>query len=137
MTQIVRYVPLLAFVVAAYNLIAVISATALDATLLSFGLLSGAAFIFQVKDVLELAGLILLYVELNKATKTTNVSILDHSLSLLVLMICIVELIVVPFCGTATFFLITVMTVIDVVAGFTITITGAKRDFSSERVTTL
>ena len=88
MTQIVRYVPLLAFVVAAYNLIAVISATALDATLLSFGLLSGAAFIFQVKDVLELAGLILLYVELNELLRPWRVggagfvSLLDwHSLS--------------------------------------------------------
>ncbi|MCC7271500.1 MAG: hypothetical protein IT561_02450 [Alphaproteobacteria bacterium] len=131
MSQVVRYVPLLAFVVVAYNLVAVVSPSALDATLLSFGLLSGAAFVFLVKDVLELAGLILLYAELAKATRTTNVSIMDHTLSLLLMVVCIIELIVVPFAGTATFFLLTVMTAIDVVAGFTITITGAKRDLTA------
>ncbi len=131
MGQVIRYVPLLAFVVIAYNVIAAISMAALDSTLLSFGLLSGAAFLFLVKDVLILAGLILLYAELSKATRTTNVSIADHTLSLGLLVICLVELIVVPFCGTATFFLLTVMTAIDVIAGFTITITGAKRDLNT------
>ena len=131
MVQVIRYVPLLAFVVIAYNVIAAISMSALDATLLSFGLLSGAAFVFLAKDVLILAGLILLYAELSKATRTTNVSIADHTLSLGLLVVCLVELIVVPFCGTATFFLLTVMTGIDVVAGFTITITGAKRDLTA------
>ena len=131
MGQVIRYIPLLAFVVLAYNIIAAISVAMLDSTLFSLGLLSGAAFTFQVKDALVLAGLVLLYAELSKATRTTNVSIADHTLSLGLLLICLVELIVVPFAGTATFFLIMVMTVIDVVAGFTITITGAKRDLNA------
>ncbi|BBK43814.1 hypothetical protein STVA_38340 [Allostella vacuolata] len=131
MGQVIRYVPLLAFVVIAYNIIAAISVGMLDSTLFSFGLLSGAAFIFLVKDALILAGLVLLYAELSKATRTTNISIADHTLSLGLLLVCLVELIVVPFAGTASFFLITVMTAIDVVAGFTITITGAKRDLNA------
>ena len=133
MVQVIRYVPLLAFVVIAYNIVAAISMSALDATLLSFGLLSGAAFVFLAKDVLILAGLILLYAELSKATRTTNVSIADHTLSLGLLVVCLVELIVVPFCGTATFFLLTVMALIDVVAGFSISIFATRRDFSMTR----
>jgi hypothetical protein len=131
MRAVLNYVPLMAFVVIAYNVVALISAPALEATIVSFGLLSGAAFAIQVKEVLILAGLILLYAEMAKATRTTNVSITDHAASLLVLIVCIVELIAVPFCGTATFFLLTVMAAIDVVAGFTITITGAKRDWTA------
>ena len=131
MGQVIRYIPLLAFVVLAYNVLAAISVDLLDRTLFSFGLLSGKAFIFQVKDALIFAGLILLYGELSKATRTTNISIADHTLSLGLLLVCLVELIVVPFAGTATFFLLTVMTLIDVVAGFTITITGAKRDLNA------
>jgi hypothetical protein len=131
MGQVIRYIPLLAFVVLAYNVLAAISVDLLDRTLFSLGLLSGKAFIFQVKDAVIFAGLILLYGELSKATRTTNISIADHTLSLGLLLVCLVELIVVPFAGTATFFLLTVMTLIDVVAGFTITITGAKRDLNA------
>ncbi|WP_374442573.1 hypothetical protein [Stella sp.] len=131
MGQVIRYVPLLAFVVVAYNVVAAISVDLLDRTLFSLGLLSGKAFVFQVKDALIFAALILLYGELSKATRTTNVSIMDHTLSLGLLLVCLVELIVVPFAGTATFFLLTVMALIDVVAGFTITITGAKRDLNA------
>ncbi len=130
MRSVLNYVPLMAFVVIAYNVIALISSGAMETTLISFGLLSGAVFAIQVKEVIVLAGLILLYIEMAKATRTTNVSITDHAVSLLVLIVCIVELIVVPFCGTATFFLLTIMAAIDVVAGFTITITGAKRDWT-------
>ena len=131
MGQVIRYIPLLAFVVLAYNVLAAISVDLLDRTLFSLGLLSGKAFVFQVKDAVIFAGLILLYGELSKATRTTNISIADHTLSLGLLLVCLVELIVVPFAGTATFFLLTVMTLIDVVAGFTITITGAKRDLNA------
>jgi len=35
--------------------------------------------------------------------------------------------------GTLTFFLITLMTFIDVIAGFTVTIQGARRDFGVDR----
>ena len=131
MGQLIRYVPLLAFVVLAYNVVAAISVTLLEDTLFSFGLLSGNVLVFQVKDALIFAALLLLYGELSKATRTTNVSIADHTLSLGLALICLVELIVVPFAGTATFFLLTVMALIDVVAGFTITITGAKRDLNA------
>lgn len=131
MGQVIRFIPLLAFVVIAYNIVAAISVDLLDRTLFSLGLLSGKAFVFQVKDALMFAALILLYGELSKATRTTNVSIADHTLSLGLLLVCLIELIVVPFAGTATFFLLTVMTLIDVVAGFTITITGAKRDLNA------
>lgn len=131
MRAVLNYVPLMAFVIVAYGAVALISPAALEATIVSFGLLSGAVFAVQVKELLVLAGLILLYAEMAKATRTTNVSIADHAASLLVLVICIVALIAVPACGTATFFLLTVMAGIDVVAGFTITITGAKRDWSA------
>jgi F0F1-type ATP synthase assembly protein I len=44
-------------------------------------------------------------------------------------MICGIEFLTVRQAGTSEFFFILVVTLIDVVAGFSITIRGARRDF--------
>ena len=73
-------------------------------------------------------GLILLFVEIFKATRTGTASIVDHLLSVGLFVVCLVELILFEAFGTATFLVLTMMTLIDVVAGFTVTITSARRD---------
>ena len=71
----------------------------------------------------------LLFVELIKSTRTGGSSIVDHALSMVLFMICLVEFLTVRQAGTSEFFFILVVTLIDVVAGFSITIRGARRDF--------
>ena len=44
--------------------------------------------------------------------------------------VCIVELLLVPEAATSTFFLLTLIALIDVVAGYSVTIRGALRDLS-------
>ena len=83
-------------------------------------------------DLLVLAGLVLLYIEIFKATRTSTASIVDHLLSMALFVICLVEVIVLQGFGTATFVILTLMTAIDVVAGFTVTISGARRDIGLE-----
>ena len=55
---------------------------------------------------------------------------LEHILSTLVFVVCIVEFLLVDKAATSTFFLMTVISFVDVVAGFSITIRAARRDFS-------
>ena len=54
----------------------------------------------------------------------------NHGLSLVVFIVALIEFIVLPEFGTSTFFMITLFTLLDVVAGFTVTIATARRDFS-------
>jgi hypothetical protein len=74
--------------------------------------------------------LVLLFVELVKATRTGGTSIVDHALSTILFVLCLIEFLVVQRAATSVFFIITVVTMIDVVAGFSITIRAARRDLA-------
>jgi hypothetical protein len=74
--------------------------------------------------------MILLFFELIKATYTASSSLLDHGLSMVVFIACLVEFLLVPQAATSVFFFIMVATLIDVVAGFSIGIRTARRDFN-------
>ncbi len=81
-------------------------------------------------DLLILLTMGLLFVELMKATHTSSASLLDHGLSMLVFVACLVEFLLVKSAGTSVFFFIVVATLIDVMAGYTIGIRVARRDLS-------
>ena len=120
--------PLLAIVVAAYTLLALAAPGWLDSVLFGLPLLSGAVLPFQGGDLLLVIGLFLLCVEIYRATSSSTGAILNHVLSLLVFIIALIELLVMPRMANMTFFLIVLMTVSDVIAGFTVTISTARRD---------
>ncbi|HRY26439.1 MAG: hypothetical protein H6852_09650 [Geminicoccaceae bacterium] len=127
--------PLLVFVVGVYHLIVLFGIAGLGgiaSVVLSLPLVSGATLELTMGDLLVLAGLVLLYIEIFKATRTSTASIVDHLLSMALFVVCLVEVIVLPGFGTATFVILTLMTAIDVVAGFTVTISGARRDIGLE-----
>ncbi len=85
-------------------------------------------------DLVVLIGLITLYIEIFKSTRTSSISIIDHTLSTMVFVAFLVSWMVFPWTigekSNSTFLLLTVMAFIDVIAGFTITIAAARRDFS-------
>ena len=84
-------------------------------------------------DLLLAISLIVLYIEIFKATRPGSLSVLDHVFSLLVFIAFLTEFIAFPQAGNSTFFLITLMVFIDVVAGFTVTISTARRDIGLDR----
>ena len=120
--------PLLAIIVAAYTLLALVAPAWLEAVLFGLPLLSGAMLLFQGGDLLLVIGLLLLCVEIYRATSSATGAILNHVLSLIVFIIALMELIVMPRMANMTFFLIVLMTLSDVIAGFTVTISTARRD---------
>jgi hypothetical protein len=85
-------------------------------------------------DLVVLLGLVTLYIEIFKATRTSSISIVDHTLSTIVFVAFLVSWMIFPWTigekSNSTFLLLTVMSFIDVIAGFTITIAAARRDFS-------
>jgi hypothetical protein len=96
--------------------------------LFSFGMVSGETWVMTIGDAVIVVTLVVLFVELIKATRTGGNSIVDHALSMVLFMVCIIEFLVVRQAATSVFFIILVVTMIDVVAGFSITIRGARRD---------
>ena len=83
-----------------------------------------------VADLIVGIAIILLFFEMIKAARISQSTIVDHMLSMAVFVVCLVELIVVAGAGTAPFILLTLISLIDVLAGFTISIATARRDFS-------
>ena len=123
-------VPLLALVVAVYTALALVASGWLGTVLFSLPLLSGATLLFRGDDLLLVVSLFLLGIEISRATSSSSAAILNHVLSLLVFIIALIGFIVMPQLGNTTFFLILLMTLIDVIAGFTVTITAARRNVS-------
>lgn len=107
----------------------IISRTPFDLQLFSIGMISDAYWTLDLGDLVILITLILLFVELIKATRTGGSSIVDHALSTILFVFCLVEFLLVPAAATSVFFFIMMVTLIDVVAGFSITIRAARRDF--------
>ena len=120
--------PLLAIIVVVYSLFALTVPGWLEAVLFGLPLLSGMTLPFRGGDLLLVLGLILLCVEVYRATSSSTGAILNHVLSLVVFIIALIELMIMPRMANMTFFLIVLMTLSDVIAGFTVTISTARRD---------
>jgi hypothetical protein len=125
---VLRAVPLLGFVLVLANLLALLG-EGFDTELLKFTMTSGQAMRLDGGDIVVLSGLLLLYFEIFKATRTSNASILDHIASLAVFVVALVEFLLLPRFAHGAFLALLLMALIDVIAGFTVTITSARRDF--------
>jgi hypothetical protein len=89
---------------------------------------SGVEWTVAFGDVMVLLALLLLFVELLKSTSTGTAAIFNHALSMLVFIICLVEFLLHPAFATSVFFIIMVMSLLDVLAGVVVTIVSARRD---------
>lgn len=123
-----RAIPLLLIVVVIWNILVFMTGTPLNAQALSLGLPSDAVLTVTTGEALVGLGLILLYFEILKSTRTTGASIADHALSMALFVVVLLELILVPAMGTGSFALVVLLTLVDVIAGFTVTISTARRD---------
>jgi hypothetical protein len=128
--------PLLSLIVLIYNLVALTfggmrttsAQDQLAQPLFSVHMASGAAWTVGLGDLLLGVALVLLFVELLKSTSSRRVAIINHSLSMVLFIVCLVEFLLFGACATSTFFLITLMVLLDVLAGFIVTIVASRRD---------
>jgi len=125
--------PLLVYNLLAFWLLGDVGGDPWLAPILTVELVSGARFTLVIGDLMILAGLTLLFVELLKATRTGVVALTDHILSTLVFVAYLVEFLTVREAATSVFFILMCISLVDVIAGFSITISGARRDFGISR----
>ena len=126
-----RAIPLFVLPLIAYNVLMLTGdvQSSLSAGLFSVNLISGAVWSFSVHDAFIVAGVLILYFEIFKSTRTGVSSVLDHTLSTLVFVVYLIEFLTVAACGTSTFFILGLMALLDVISGFTVSIVAARRDF--------
>lgn len=130
----IRSLPLIIFAFIFYFVVVLLGGDDVTATLkdpfFSLPSIRGTdiSWVFSWGDLIILVTLVLLFVEILKATYTSTASLLDHGLSMLVFIACLIAFLMVDAAYTSVFFMIMVMTLIDVIAGYTIGIRVARRD---------
>lgn len=131
--------PLMVIPVALYNILA-ISGSAfstaaeirarLDTDFQSIPMISGSIWQITPGHMLITLSLIMLFFEMIKSTGTDHTAVMNHAFSMVLFIICLVEFLMFPAFGTSVFFIIGLMALLDVMAGFMVTIASARRDFS-------
>jgi len=81
-------------------------------------------------DIFIVFSLVLLFVEIIRSTGIGKTAIVNHAVSMLVFLVCLVQFLLLDAFATTAFFLLTLMALLDVVAGFVISIVTARRDFA-------
>jgi hypothetical protein len=127
--------PLLIIPFAIYNIVAFILSMpdaiwTTDAT--SVTMTSGQVWKLTWEDIIVAGSIILLWIEVIKSTQIGVRAIVDHVLSMLVFVAMLVEFLLVKAAGTSTFFLLLIIAMVDVLAGFIISIRSSQRQVQVE-----
>ena len=99
-----------------------------ESTILSMTMLSGAVWTMNVGDLLIVIALMLLFVEILKATRISSKALMDHLLSMVLFIVFLVEFLLVADAATHVFFILMTISFIDVIAGFSVSMRTAGRD---------
>ncbi len=137
LVQIVRFTPLFGPVLAVYGLFATMGFP-LDPKgaqeLFSLDLVSGAIMHVHANDLFLMGVVLLLFIELIKASSSSNESVfLEHIFSTFVFVGFVITFLLVKECGNATFLILTLMSMVDVLAGWTISYRAALRDIAYQQ----
>ena len=127
-------IPLLAISFVLYNIVAFASGISgtdpLEAQMFAMNMMSGGRLSLTMGDLLIVISLALLFVEILKSTRSSNASVVDHLLSTGVFILFLVEFLLVPAAATPVFFFLMLMSLLDLLAGFSVSIRSAGRDVS-------
>lgn len=133
MLATIRLLPLLALPLAVFVLFALVQhdGSWTDGIAFAPSLMSGAHWQVHYGDIFVFFSLLVLFLEIVNSVNTDSRSIINHGLSALVALICIVLFITTATFGNSAFFMLITMMLIDTIAGFVITIVAARRDFGT------
>jgi hypothetical protein len=127
--------PLLLVPFAIYNIIAfLMPGVTWTGVVSTVHMVSSADWTMSVGDMLIALAIFLLCGEVLKSTRIGIRTVVDHALSLILFLGMLVEFLLVKQAATATFFLLLVVSFIDVLSGFAVTLRSAQRDLTVEGI---
>ncbi len=104
----------------------------LNSTFFSLPMISGVKWVLTKGDAIILLSIVFLFLEILKSTSTGTSTIANHAISMLLFIVCMIEFLLAPNFATSTFFILMMMTLLDVLAGVVVTIVSARRDFGMD-----
>ena len=128
-------IPLLLLPILAYGLLALtlggglmsIDAPArLVAPLADFATQGGGRWPVSAADILLVVGLVVAFLDLIKGAGDRRTAIANHALSIVLFVACLAAMLMMPAFAGSTFFLLTVMVLLDLVAGFIVAFTPTQ-----------
>jgi hypothetical protein len=123
-------VPLLVIPLLAYIAFAGAGAD-FDAPRFAIPLPSGGVWQLGLGPILLAVALGLLFFEILKATRRGGASVIENALSMMVFAACLILFLIWDRAATSTFFLLTLMSMVDVIAAFAVTVNAARRDYGA------
>jgi hypothetical protein len=125
--------PLLIVPFAIYNIIAfLMPGVSWTGTLTTVHMISGGDWTMSAGDMLIALAILLLFGEVMKSTRIGIRTVIDHALSLVLFLGMLVEFLLVKQAASGTFFLLLVISFVDVLGGFAVTLRSAQRDLTVE-----
>jgi len=91
-------------------------------------MVSRSAWPISLGDILLTGSLLILFAELLKSAGSRRMALINQSMSGLLFVVCLVEFLLFPAFATSTFFLISLMVLLDLAAGFIVTLVAARRE---------
>jgi len=127
--------PLLLIPFAIYNIIAfLMPGVSWTGAFTTVHMVSGGDWSMSAGDILITLAILLLFGEMMKSTRIGIRTVVDHALSLVLFLGIMVEFLLVQQAATATFFLLLVISFVDVLGGFAVTLRSAQRDLTVEGI---
>jgi hypothetical protein len=120
-------IPLLVIPVAIYAVLTLIlghgpfdgqAHVAMTRALVAFRTAGGGVWPVSASDLLLAAGLVIAFVDLLKGARDRRTAVFNHALSIALFVLCLLALALAPAFACSTFFLLTLMILLDLVAGF-------------------
>jgi hypothetical protein len=126
------YIPFIGIVAVIYLIVGIISPGAMLGGLFTVTLFSGAEWTLRTAELFMILGLLALLFELLKALRVSGHSAIDHMLSMIVFVGCLLCFLLWDVAATTGFLLLTIMSLVDVMAGFAVSLATARRDITIE-----
>jgi hypothetical protein len=120
--------PLLLIPFAIYNIIAFITpGVGWTTQLTTVHMMSGQDWVVTWEDILLAFTILLLAVEIAKSTRIGIRTIIDHMLAMALFIVMLIEFLLVQRAGTSTFFLLMMISLVDVLVGFVVSVRSSQR----------
>ena len=120
--------PLLVIPFAIYNIIAFLTpSVSWTAPVATIRMMSGQDWVLTWEDLLIALAILLLAVEIMRATRMGMRTIVNHILGMALFIVMLLEFLLVREAGRSTFFLLTMIALVEVLAGFIVSTRSSER----------
>lgn len=106
----------------------------LEAAAMRIPMLSDVTMWLSWGDLFVVFAIVFLFIEVIKSTNTASPTIVNHMLSMLLFVLCLMQFLMFASFATGTFFILTCIVLLDALAGMVVTIVSARRDFGVEGI---